>query len=121
MAFRYWLNFDQDVDSPAKCVAPAPPRQPKTPVRQRRVVQASTAFATALKFAQLNKQTIRVSHDRYRKKLAPSMLRNWNAMLMQTPISERDHQQDDRAGIACHGPNWDQPHRQSASAVRPSS
>jgi type IV secretion system protein VirB6 len=25
---------------------------------------------------------------RYQKKLAPSMLRNWKAMLMQTPISE---------------------------------
>ena len=25
---------------------------------------------------------------RYQKKLAPSMLRNWKAMLMQTPISD---------------------------------
>ncbi len=34
------------------------------------------------------KRPISVSLIRYQKKLAPSMLRNWKAMLMQTPISE---------------------------------
>src|SRR5690606_15181473 len=48
-----------------------------------------TAFATALKLAQLKaNRPIKVSLTRYQKNVAPSMLRNWNAILMQTPIRE---------------------------------
>ena len=77
-----------------------------------------TALATALKLAQLKaKSPISVSLIRYQKKLAPSMLRNWKAMLMQTPISESvTISRTIVPVLLATAPNWDS----AASARKPS-